>query len=322
MSVTTLIDTRAFRGGFKDGRQLAWDSVSLGAAKTCWRKYKLSIIDGWQATGEAVHLKFGILLHSALETLDHARLSGQYNDDTLISVLRRAMSDAGRRDDETGMWLGPWESTHEKKNLESLVRTIIWYFDHYRDDAYKVAQLGDGKAAVELSFRFRLPFDAYGEPAIYAGHLDSIGEFAGTGYFLDRKSTGYSLSQSYFEPWNTNSQMTGYTMASKLVWHQPVAGGILDAMQIGTTFTRFGRHLVHRNDEQIDEWITGLNFTIQQSMQFHDADFWPMNETACGNYGGCEFLGICGKPPTVRQRFLESGFTKRYWDPLEVRGVV
>lgn len=319
MSVT-LIDTRAERGGFKDGRQLVWDSVSGQAAQKCWRYYKLKIIDGYMGKGEAVHLKFGLILHSALEYLDHARVSGVYNDTSLIIALRRAMSEAGRRD-ESGVWLGPWESGNDKKNLESLVRTIIWYFDHYATDAYKVATLSDGRAAVELPCKLRMPFEAYGETVLYAGHLDSIGSFAESGFFLDRKSTGSALSASYFAPWDTSFQMTGYFAIAKLGWHMPVNGGILDAMQIGTGFTRFGRHLIHRTDEQLDEWMKELNFTVEQSLAFHDADYWPMNRASCGSYGGCEYLGVCSKTPSVRQRFLDSNYTRQFWDPMEVRGM-
>ena len=41
---------------------------------------------------------------------------------------------------------------------------------------------------------------------------------------------------------------------------------------------------------------------------------------SCGNnYGGCVFKGICNKDPVVREKFLETDFEKRVWDPMVPR---
>jgi hypothetical protein len=36
-------------------------------------------------------------------------------------------------------------------------------------------------------------------------------------------------------------------------------------------------------------------------------------------YGGCPYREICNKDESVRDRFLESNFKERDWNPLEVR---
>ena len=41
---------------------------------------------------------------------------------------------------------------------------------------------------------------------------------------------------------------------------------------------------------------------------YAEADYWPMNDTACGMYGGCRFRGVCSKSPQVRERFLDLAF--------------
>lgn len=40
----------------------------------------------------------------------------------------------------------------------------------------------------------------------------------------------------------------------------------------------------------------------------------------CGMYGGCPFRKICGLPASVRQDWLKADFSRRIWDPLQVRG--
>lgn len=314
--VASIHDRKAFDGQ----RQLAWDSTSLGAFKRCPHYYKLTILEGWRGKEESPHLKFGTLLHSAVELIDHARVNGELTDDTLIIALRQAMESAGHRDPETGVFR-PWLSSDSNKNTESLVRTIIWYFDHYLEDAFKVDQLANGKAAVELSFRYDLPLEIGGERLLYCGHLDSIGTFAGQHWVLDRKTTKSYLNEQFFKQFSPNLQMTGYTVAGKLGFAQPVEGVIVDAMQIGVTFTRFARAPVTFTNEQLEEWLVNTTWTIQQALRHVEAGFFPLNENACSMYGGCPMQTICSKTPSVRQRFLTANFKQVGWDPLTPRGV-
>ena len=39
--------------------QWAWDSTCLGLIKTCPRLYQYTMIDGYVAKGESIHLRFG-----------------------------------------------------------------------------------------------------------------------------------------------------------------------------------------------------------------------------------------------------------------------
>jgi len=321
--MTTLINNveLAPRKAFSDdGVQFAWDSVSTGAAKKCARYYLYSIVLGYQPSEMSPHLHFGILFHGATERIDHYRVQGNLNDTHLIEALRWAMEAAGKRAPETGAFI-PWRSVHDKKNLESLLRAIIWYFDEYKNDNYKVLQLANGRAAVELSFRFPMGLQHAGEDILYCGHLDSLGTYGEAVYGLDRKSTGGALTSQFFTQFSPSVQITGYSLASRLVYSIPSQGMIIDAMQVGAGFVRFGRQIVSTTEAQLSEWLTGTMYTVQQSHKWLEQKYWPMNETACGMYGGCIYQGICSKDPSVRERFLESQFTRRVWDPLEPRGI-
>lgn len=324
--MTRLIDTppgqplpqrKAFTS---DGLQMAFDSVSLGAAKRCPRYYMYSIVLGYQPKDMSPHLHYGILFHGATERLDHARVKGPLQDSDLIAACRWAMEAAGTRDPETGVFR-PWRSAHEKKNLESLIRAIVWYYDEYINDTYKVLQLANGRAAVELSFRFPVGMQHAGEDYLYCGHLDSLGEYGGSVYGLDRKSTGGALTQMFFAQFSPSVQITGYNLASRLVYSVPSSGMIIDAMQVGAGFVRFGRDIVPHTEAQLSEWLTGAMYTIQQTQRWLEQSYWPMNEMACTMYGGCTYQGICRKDPSVRERFLEADFVRRGWDPLEPRGI-
>ena len=56
--------------------QWAWDSTCLGLIKTCPRLYQYTMIDGYVAKGESIHLRFGIEYHQALQDYDIARAEG------------------------------------------------------------------------------------------------------------------------------------------------------------------------------------------------------------------------------------------------------
>src|SRR5690348_11069138 len=58
------------------GLQITWDSQSTGLLKTCPRKYFFSQVLGMRGKGLNVHLIFGLILHSALETYDKVRAAG------------------------------------------------------------------------------------------------------------------------------------------------------------------------------------------------------------------------------------------------------
>src|SRR5712691_11651344 len=77
-----------------DGRQWAWDSSSLGPAKDCARKYFYQQILGYRQKGENVHLTFGRLYASALETYHKLRAepNGFSHRDTLYNVVHKTMT--------------------------------------------------------------------------------------------------------------------------------------------------------------------------------------------------------------------------------------
>jgi hypothetical protein len=305
----------AFDGNF----QFAWDSTSLKAFKKCPRYYYYSILCGYRPLEQSPHLTFGIAYHSALEALDHIKVKREATDEDLYEIVRATLLSVGKRG-EDGAWV-PWESGHEKKNLESLVRTVIFYFEQFRNDAVENVTLANGRAAVELSFRYNLPTSVQGVQAQYSGHLDKLCTFGGQTYFLDRKTTGSYLNERYFKQFSPDVQMTGYTFAGQIALGDRVVGGIVDAAQIGVGFTRFARDFITRTEEQLEEWLTDTCLSIRQAEMFAQEGYWPLNETACANYGGCQFQEICGRSPTVRPNLIATRFVVERWDPLASRGV-
>ena len=275
--------------------QYAWDSTYLGYLKTCPRLYQYIMIEGWQSQIESVHLRFGIEYHHALQDYDLEKAAGIRHDDAVHDVVR-----------ELVLRTGDWDSDHKTKNRESLVRTVIWYLDHYRDDTAETLILSDGRPAVEQSFRFELDYgvkeDIHGvgyahQPYVLCGHLDKIVRFNDELFVMDHKTTSFEPSAYYFSKFEPDNQMTLYSIAAKVVLDAPVRGVIIDAAQVKEDWSRFGRGFTFRTPDQLEEWLADLRHWLNLAEQYATAGYWPQNDTACDKFGGCRFRDICSKSP-------------------------
>lgn len=297
--------------------QIAWDSTSLGALKKCPRFYQLSIIEGFAPKRESIDLRFGLHYHAALERYDHRRSAGDGHETALRFVVQYALEVTW---DAT---LGrPWDSGDNNKNRFTLIRSIVFYLDRFgADDPFETIQLASGKPAIELSFRLTLDYESHqtGEKFILCGHLDRLAKHQDQIYIMDRKTTKRTLNEYYFDQFSPDNQFSLYPFAGQIVYSVPLRGIIADAAQIMVEDTRFERMPIGRTESQLTEWHRDLGFWLTTAQMHARANYWPMNDKACF---GCQFRPICSKPESVRAQWLAAEFTRRTWDPLQIRGDV
>ncbi len=299
--------------------QLAWDSTSLGTLKECPYKYALSMLEGWQPKSTSFHLAFGILFHSCLELYDRQIAEGKSHPEAMLLAVRKSLEDSGTRDAD-GTFT-PWQSDIVQKTRFTLVRTIVWYLDEFGDkDFAKTVLLANGKPAVELSFRFSPDIQLDQEEVILCGHLDRVVSFNNAEWVMDRKTTKNTIDARFFSKFTPENQMSLYTAAGKIIFERPVQGVIIDGAQLAVNFSRFRRGFANRTPAQLDEWLDDTKLWLRMAAIYAAEGSWPMNDKSCGNYGGCKYLDICNKDPSVRYAFLESNFVRMLWNPLEVRG--
>lgn len=291
--------------------QYAWDSTSLGWFKSCPRLYYYHMVEGWRSRGESVHLRFGIHYHHGLERYDHLRAEGQSHDDSTHQVVRELLEATYDRDESGGR---PWESGHHLKTRETLIRSVIWYVEQFRDDPAKTIILASGKPAVELSFRLQIA-----DNFVISGHLDRVVEYQGQNYVMDRKTSSSTISSYYFDRYSPDNQMSLYTFAAAAIYKAPVHGVIIDAVQIAVGFSRFARGMVYRTNDQSQEWLDEAMVWIGQAAVYAQRNQWPMNDKSCHNYGGCVFREVCASDARIRRNILETKFVREPWNPLDVR---
>lgn len=313
--------------------QFAWDSTSSGAFKRCPRLYQLSIIEGWVPNRGRVDLEFGIFYTEALERYHKLRSDSQklitpgealLHEEALLEVVGWTM---GR----TITW-DSGEST--QKNRFTLLRCIVWYLDQFENDPAVTVIAEDGTPLVERSIRMELDWGPtvkqnyyYEHPElsqvhyILCAHLDRVVTFLGGTYVMDHKTTKATIGDYYFDQYEPNNQMSGYTLLGKVVFKSPIKGVIIDAIQTAVGFSKTSRGLTYRTNAQLAEWLGDLKHWLALAEHYATIQHWPMNDTACFN---CAFnhhdSKICAKDPAVRESFLLSHFNKdKPWNPLLVR---
>lgn len=303
-----------------EGVQFAWDSTSIKLAETCLYKYYLKLHVGWQPGRKSAHLIFGGIYAKALEDYYKAIAEGIDREQAIRDVVHMALCDTWDYDlDENGEPIpgtgAPWQSDHNLKTRGNLVRSIIWYFEQFKEDPCSTVILSDGTPAVEHSFK--LPVD---NNIVLSGHLDRLVEYSGHTYVQDQKTTGTTISSRFFDQFSPDTQMSLYTLAGKAIFGVPVKGVMIDAVQIAVGFSRYERGFTFRSDDQLSEWYDTAMATIQRAQQATRDNYYPMNPSSCGNYGGCEFRHVCSKSPSVRQQFLLGDFAVGpIWNPLANR---
>lgn len=322
--------------------QFAWDSTSLGYMKTCPRLYQYMMIDGWGEGDESIHLRFGIEYHKALEDYDRMRATDISHDDAVHTTVHETLIRTYGWEVDTDTKAGKY------KNRHSLIRTVIWYLEKFKDDPAKTYIMEDGIPAVELSFRFELDWGPEaaerltfyeasakdpvlrpvttggdGQPYILCGHLDRVVSYQDQLFVMDRKTTTTTPGSYYFNQFEPNNQMTLYTLASQVILNSPIKGVIIDAAQILIDTNAYVRGFTYRTADQLEEWTKDLQYWFDLAESYATANYWPMNDTACDKFGGCRFREICSKSPSVREQFLKSKFTKLAedgkWNPLKPR---
>ena len=290
------------------GLQIAWDSTSLGLLKECPRKYLIQNVLGYVSPRAKTALTFGLAYHAGLESFDIALAKGADRRTALHSAIRRALS-----------LVADFESDDTRRTKETLIRSIIWYVDHFENDPCTTKIRADGVPMVELTFKYDSGVTIAGQSILFTGHLDRVVEFNGQTWISDRKTTGTTLSSRYFDNFSPDNQMSMYTLAGQMIFSEPASGIVIDAAQLAVNFTRFGRGFAPRTKKQVVEWYEEAVLWLHLAAQFAKARHWPANDKSCGNYGGCPFRTVCSKDPSVRLSYLEGDFAKQIWNPLENR---
>ena len=198
---------------------------------------------------------------------------------------------------------------------------MLGAFDYYLHEAFPPASdrllpfVAGGKPAVEFSFAIPLPIahPETGDPILYGGRFDMIGEYMNQLWAVDEKTTG-AMGPQWFQQWNLRSQFTGYCWAAQQYGYH-VAGVMVRGICILKDDFKQGEVVDYRPSWMIERWYAQLLRDINRMIEQYKSNQYDMNlSDGCNSFGGCGFKTLClSRDPAP---FIKTHYVVREWKPV------
>ena len=277
-----------------------WSSSSLKTIAECPRRFQLSYVDGWTGGDRNIDLEFGTAWHGLLESYWLLRTTGKPHDKILRELVVTALS--------TDL-PPPTKPSNKGKTPLGLARSLVWYFEQYKQDEINDLVTVGGDPAIELHFSVALPLtNPDGEPYYLQGYVDQLRSFAGNHAVWDYKTTSGDVGDYYADRFLIDIQNQIYLLAAQALTDEKYTIFIADAIGLGVTYTSFLRIAIQITPNLLDEALLDINSWIRLAETCAETNYYPKNTSACTF---CQFKGICDKDPVSREAFLTTTFTKK-----------
>lgn len=217
--------------------------------------------------------------------------------------------------------------TAANKTLDAALVALAEYFTEWPLDTDPVQiHHHNGEPAIEFSFAVPIPGSRHpvtGEPLLYAGRFDLIGDYAGGVWGLDDKTTS-SLGDHWRAQWRLRGQFTGYVWGAR-EYGLRLAGFVVRGICILKDNIKLDHVVVARPDWMVDAWLAQLqddvrvmceqflNLTEYGGAASDGHPFRQAFDNACSDFNGCSFIDLCTSP--TPDNWI-SQFAVRRWDPL------
>ncbi len=277
----------------------------------CGQKFKRSFIEKLAPMEPSIHLHAGGAFARGLEVVRRA----YYEEEVEASeAMRRGL-------EALILFYGPVQAPvlrNGDKSLENVIRAYDSYFQQYplATDKIKPARGPNGKCMIEFSFS--LPTEVMhpetGDPILYGGRSDMIGDIGGALFVTDEK-TATSLGDQWASNWELDSQITGYIAAAKIHgWN--VAGGVFRGVGLLKTKIPHAEVIVSRAPWEIERWWQQLHRDIQRMVRDWKEGYfdYALSKSSCAAYGGCTFSMLCKSPRP--EEWIPVHYRTREWNPL------
>jgi hypothetical protein len=286
----------------------AIDSTMMKTARGCHRKVYLEYFLHWKTLYPSVHLHAGAAFAEGLEAARRAFYEqGKPHEECVgigIEALLRKYGDFAYPEDTA-------------KTPIRMAGALEYYFTAYpmSTDMIKPYEWSPGKKAIEFSFATPLPVDhpETGEPLIYSGRSDMIGNMAG-GLFIEDDKTASQLGGAWINQWDLRSQFTGYCWSA----HQSglkVDGVLVRGVSILKTKYDTAQVITYRRKWEMDRWLEQTTRDLHRLIAAWKEGYYDYNlDEECNAYGGCLFKRLCMSE--TPESWLEGYYEQRVWDPL------
>lgn len=291
------------------------DSTIRGEYVSCGMKAFYSRIFGLSAKGGSVHLVAGGAFAKGVEvTRNKFYLEGMNESDAIVEGVIASFVKYGSFEPE---------DKYQTKSAERVAYAIAEYFAEYplATDRIQPYYQADGRPAIEFEFSFPLEIahPDTGDPLIYGGRFDMIGEYMGDLWSVDEK-TATRLGPQWLRSFSLRGQFLGYCYAARM-FGLPVNGFIVRGISFLKDYYGHAEVPEVVPDNRIQLWRAQLNKDVQRMVndyvQFRDHGImfdYAFND-ACNSYGKCQFRDtLCNKENW--EEWWMQYFEISRWNPL------
>jgi hypothetical protein len=300
------------------------DATMTSCFRSCPRKFYNEFILGLRPPGVSIDLHAGGAFAHCLETV---RKEIYVNGRSLSEALLRANA-------AFEIYWGDFKIPETKKTnkrpdrvwaaVESYFATYAPHTDHIQP--YMV----DGKPTLE--FTFALPLEptandsplggsrewprhpVTGDPFLYAGRFDMLGEYLGMPIVCDDKTTGTGLYSGWSEKWDLRGQFIGYTWAAQQLG---IAADSCAVRGVGILMTKIdhAEAIKPYSDDLRARWLEQLRRDLWRIVRMWDEGYFDYNfAESCTDYGSCIFSTACQSSDP--EPWLNN-FEVRRWNPTK-----
>jgi hypothetical protein len=213
----------------------------------------------------------------------------------------------------------------EKKLHKSWVRTAgayLYYLDEFPlgEDPLKPFTKHSG---IEFTFAIPLPYTHpdTGDPLVFGGRFDVLGEFNKGLYGLDDKTCS-ELGPTWSSKWSLRGQFLGYCWAADqcgLKLNGFIVRGLCmykNDFAIGQAIEQFPPWILKEWETQLYEDIEEMLGAYKRHSVSNHSVIFPKNfGDSCTAYGGCPYRDLCRRQNP--EPWIESAFVERIWNPLD-----
>lgn len=292
------------------------DSTMLTAFRACPQKYFLEFVRGVRPREKSIDLHAGGCFAKALEVVYRLAHRG-YPIYTALGQAELVFHQ---------MW-GDFVILDERnpKQPDRVWEAILDYVRVYgvltdRVQPYRV----NGEPTYEYSFAIPLDFPGFpkhpvtGDPFIFCGRFDMLGEFNGVPIVRDEK-TSKAAGDKWADQWDLRGQFIGYLWACNLLGI-PVDTVCIRGVIIQKTQIRQLEAIRPFSKNLRDRWFIQLREDLHRLVNAYEAGYWDYNfGDSCHSYSGCMFKLFCetGEPDNWLSNFVENRWNPLLLDPLD-----
>lgn len=272
-----------------------WDYTAISTFLSCRKEFYFFIVKGYRPKHVSVHLRFGLAVHDALDTLYTKGL------DEALKVFEETYVDEG---------------DHSIKTMANGLELMRWYAEVYKHEPFKVI----GKP--ETGFVFPVG------DIMWGGRMDLPVDWDGELWIMEHKTCS-RLDSNYFKQFDLDMQVTSYILAAEEYLGKKCMGCIINALEPWKPLVRpratskkpedhYARAPIHRTQRLKDIFKLNIQRHVRDIQWCADNDEWAEShkKDVCRRYNAdCPYKKLCmyGEDP----RFIEQDYIIEPWLPYQ-----